>query len=66
MTVGECWGQHRKSQRLYTDPARKEFSMVFQFEQIMLDQEEGKERWDLIPLNLPDLKKCFANGRQTL
>ena len=31
--------------------------MVFQFEHIMLDQEEGKEKWDTIPLNMVKLKK---------
>ncbi len=38
--------------------------MVFQFEHIMLDQEEGKEKWDTIPLNMVKLKKMpLRSGR---
>ena len=32
----------------------------------MLDQEEGKEKWDTIPLNLVKLKKCLAKWQNTL
>jgi oligo-1,6-glucosidase len=38
----------------FTDPARAEIDMVFQFEHVRLDQ--GASKWDVRPLRLPDLK----------
>jgi len=40
--------------------------MVFQFEHMMLDQEPGKEKWDLSPLPFVKLKKCLAKWQQEL
>ena len=40
--------------------------MVFQFEHICLDQQSGKEKWDLAPLPLVSLKQCFAQWQQGL
>ncbi|MDO4260821.1 MAG: alpha-glucosidase [Eubacteriales bacterium] len=60
LTVGECWGATPEIGRLYSDPERRELSMIFQFEQIALDKVPGKQRWDLKPLYLPDLKKVFS------
>jgi len=40
--------------------------MVFQFEHICLDQEPGKDKWDMIPLQLPALKECFRRWQQGL
>ena len=51
MTVGECWGATPEIGRMYTDPKRKELSMIFQFEQIQLDKKAGGQRWDLKPLD---------------
>ena len=65
MTVGECWGRPRRSED-YTDPARKELSMIFQFEQIQLDKKPGGQRWDLKPLYLPDLKCVFSKWQTEL
>ena len=56
ITVGEAWGATPEIAKKYSNPDGSEFSMVFQFEHIMLDQEEGKEKWDTIPLNLVKLK----------
>ena len=50
LTVGEAWGANTKLAQLYSNPDESEFSMVFQFEHINLDQQEGKEKWDLVPL----------------
>lgn len=57
ITVGEAWGATPEIAKKYSNPDGSEFSMVFQFEHIMLDQEEGKEKWDTIPLNMVKLKK---------
>ncbi len=59
LTVGECWGATPEIAKMYSDPKRNELSMVFQFEHIGLDQIPGKEKWDVIPLNLMDLKHVF-------
>ena len=40
--------------------------MVFQFEHIGLDQIEGKEKWDLKPLELLDLKKVLSKWQTEL
>ena len=66
MTVGECWGATPEIGRLYTDPVRKELSMIFQFEQIQLDKKPGGQRWDLKPLYLPDLKCVFSKWQTEL
>ena len=45
VTVGEAWGATPELAKLYSNPDGREFSMVFQFEHINLDQQEGKEKW---------------------
>lgn len=59
MTVGETWNSTPKIAAEYSDPVRHELSMVFQFENQGLDQQEGKEKWDLRPLDLGELKKVL-------
>lgn len=59
MTVGETWNATPEIAEEYSDPARHELSMVFQFENQGLDQEPGKEKWDLRPLDLGELKKVL-------
>lgn len=66
LTVGETWGATPEIAKLYSDPERNELSMVFQFEHISLDQQEGKEKWDLKPLNLLDLKAVFKKWQTQL
>ncbi len=59
LTVGECWGATPEIAKRYSNPENKELSMVFQFEHIGLDQQPGRDKWDLKPLELTDLKKVF-------
>jgi glucan 1,6-alpha-glucosidase len=66
ITVGEAWGANPELAKLYSNPDGSEFSMVFQFEHINLDQQEGKEKWDLAPLNFIKLKKVFAKWQREL
>lgn len=66
ITVGEAWGADLERAKLYSNPDGSEFSMVFQFEHIGLDQEEGKEKWDVIPLDLQKLKEVLAKWQQGL
>ena len=60
VTVGEAWGATVQNAPIYSDPRGKEFSMVFQFEHIGLDQIPGKEKWDLAPLQLSALKEVLT------
>lgn len=43
LTVGETWGATPEIAKEYSDPRRKELSMVFQFEHIGLDEIPGRK-----------------------
>ena len=66
VSVGEAWGADPERAKLYSAPDGSELSMVFQFEHICLDQEPGKDKWDMIPLHLPKLKDCYCRWQQAL
>lgn len=66
LTVGETWGATPEIAKLYSNPKRHELSMVFQFEHIGLDQQEGGEKWDLAPVDLGKLKQIFAKWQTEL
>ncbi|GIO13694.1 alpha-glucosidase [Cohnella xylanilytica] len=66
MTVGETWGATPEIAKLYSNPERKELSMVFQFEHILLDQQEGKDKWDLKPLPVGELKRVLSKWQTEL
>ena len=64
ITVGEMPGVSVEEARRYTDPARGEVDMVFQFEHMQLDQ--GYTKWDVKRLHLPDLKASLARWQAGL
>ena len=64
VTVGEAWGANIPRARLYSAPDGSEMSMVFQFEQMVLDQ--GKTKWEPRPFALPALKKSIERWQQGL
>ena len=66
ITVGEAWGANPERAKLYSNPDGTEFSMVFQFEHIGLDQQEGKDKWDLAPLPFIKLKRILARWQNEL
>lgn len=66
ITVGEAWGADVERAKLYSNPDGSEFSMVFQFEHIGLDQQEGKEKWDLAPLPFVKLKQVMNHWQKEL
>lgn len=66
LTVGETWGATPEIAKLYSDPKRNELSMVFQFEHVGLDQQEGKDKWDLKPMEVMELKKVMAKWQTSL
>jgi oligo-1,6-glucosidase len=64
LTVGEMPGVTVDEARLFTDPARAEIDMVFQFEHVGLDQ--GATKWELRPLRLTDLKASLGRWQAGL
>ena len=64
LTVGEMPGVTVEDARLFTDPARREVDMVFQFEHVSLDHVGSK--WDHKPLDLRDLKASLGRWQEGL
>jgi oligo-1,6-glucosidase len=64
LNVGEMPGVTVEEARLFTDPARAEVDMVFQFEHVNLDH--GTSKWDVRPLRLRDLKASFGRWQAGL
>ena len=58
MTVGECPGVRRDNVLLFTDPARAELDMVFQFDHVDLGLEAGK--FHPRPLRPGELADCLS------
>ena len=65
ITVGEMPGVTIDEARLFTDPARRELDMVFQFEHVSLDHGPGG-KFDPRPLRLTDLKASFGRWQAGL
>ncbi|MGA4506466.1 alpha-glucosidase [Propionibacteriaceae bacterium G1746] len=66
LAVGEAPGVTLEDASRYTDPARDELDMVFQFEHVNLDEQPGGGKWALKPLHLPDLKANLARWQTGL
>ena len=65
LNVGETPATTIEHARLYTDPARAEVDMVFQFEHVDLDSgPSGK--WDIAPMTMLDLKHSLNRWQEGL
>jgi oligo-1,6-glucosidase len=64
LTVGEMPGVTVDEAILFTDPAREEVDMVFQFDHVWADR--GAEPWILYPLKLTTLKAIFGRWQAGL
>jgi oligo-1,6-glucosidase len=64
LTVGEMPGVTVEEAVLYTDPARQEVDMVFQFDHVWADR--GAERWVVYPLRLTTLKAILGRWQAGL
>jgi oligo-1,6-glucosidase len=64
LTVGEMPGVTVEQAVLYTDPARRELDMVFQFEHVQVDQ--GRSKWDRRPFDLRRLKASLGRWQEGL
>ena len=65
LTVGETPGATVEQALLYTDAARGELDMVFQFEHVQLDHEPGS-KWEYRELDLRDLKTSWNRWQRGL
>lgn len=65
LTVGEMPGVTVEEAVLFTDPARAEVDMVFQFEHVALDQENGN-KWRPKKLKLTELKETLGRWQDGL
>ncbi len=65
LTVGETWDATPEIAKLYSNPARNEFSMVFQFEHISLTWKYG-DKWNPIALDLPKFKRALTKWQVEL
>lgn len=66
MTVGETWAANIERAKLYSHPDRDEFSMIFQFEHITLDEQADGEKWDLKPIDIVQLKETLSKWQGEL
>jgi oligo-1,6-glucosidase len=64
LTVGEMPAVTVEDAVLFTDPARREVDMVFQFEHVGLDH--GEHKWDRRPLRLVELKESLGRWQEGL
>jgi oligo-1,6-glucosidase len=64
LTVGEMPAVTVEEAVLFTDPARREVDMVFQFEHVGLDH--GEHKWDRRPLDLVELKASLGRWQAGL
>jgi oligo-1,6-glucosidase len=64
LTVGEMPGVTIEDAVRFTDPARHELDMVFQFQHVSLDI--GTHKFDPVPLELPKLKASMAAWQKGL
>ncbi len=65
LTIGETPGCTLEHARLFTDPARGEVDMVFQFEHVDLDSGPGG-KWDVVPLTVRALKESLGRWQTGL
>jgi oligo-1,6-glucosidase len=65
LTVGETWDATPEIAKLYSNPDRNEFSMIFQFEHITLTWNHG-DKWDPTDLDLKKFKQVLTKWQVEL
>lgn len=66
LTVGETWSATPDDARLYSDPARKELSMVFQFEHVTLTHDPEHGKWKPRAFDLVEFKAVVTKWQTAL
>lgn len=66
ITVGETWGATPESAHLFSDPAREEVSMVFQFEHITITHDPVEGKWKPHAFTLADFRRVINKWQAAL
>lgn len=66
LTVGETWGANPAIAKMYSNPARNELSMVFQFEHISINWDPEFGKWKPVPFNMKKLKTVLNKWQTSL
>jgi oligo-1,6-glucosidase len=66
LTVGETWSATPEIAKLYSDPARHELSMVFQFEHITITHDPKEGKWTPRPFDLIEFKQVITKWQTAL
>jgi oligo-1,6-glucosidase len=66
LTVGETWSATPEIAKLYSDPARHELSMVFQFEHITITHDPKEGKWKPRPFDLIEFKRVITKWQTEL
>lgn len=66
VTVGEVWSANPERAMRWSNPDGSELSMVFQFEHMLMDQQEGQSKWELCPISVLKLKQTFEKWHHAL
>ncbi|WP_176375818.1 glycoside hydrolase family 13 protein [Janthinobacterium lividum] len=66
LSVGETWSATPETAKLYSDPARQELSMVFQFEHITMTHDTKEGKWKPQPFNLIEFKQIISKWQTEL
>jgi oligo-1,6-glucosidase len=66
LTVGETWDATPEIAKLYSDPARGELSMVFQFELVKLGHDPVDGKWKPRPFDLVEFKRHLGKWQTEL
>ncbi len=59
LTVGETWSATPADALLYSDPAREEVSMVFQFEHIAITHDPVEGKWKPRPFHVSEFRRVI-------
>ncbi|MGX9782219.1 glycoside hydrolase family 13 protein [Janthinobacterium lividum] len=66
LSVGETWSATPETAKLYSDPARRELSMVFQFEHITMTHDTKEGKWKPRPFDLIEFKQIISKWQTEL
>ena len=67
LTVGESWTATSETGLEWSDPARHELNMIFQFGHLTLDQARpGGEKWDVASYRLDKMKAILSRWQTAL
>ncbi|MFU2486737.1 glycoside hydrolase family 13 protein [Thauera sp. WH-1] len=66
LTVGETWSATPETAKLYSDPARHELSMVFQFEHVTITFDPVEGKWKPRAFDLVEFKRVMGKWQTEL